>query len=163
GSSSFGYTADGAMATRTDAAGTATYVYDTAGRLSTMADPASGKTLTYQYNVLSQVSSLTYGSGGDQRTFDYDPMHRLKTDTTKTSAGAAVASIAYGYDADNNLTSKTTTGFTGSTANTYGYDLANRLTSWTAGTTTTSYGYDASGNRTQVGAKVYTYDARDQL
>src|SRR5207245_2832028 len=62
-----------------------------------------------------------------------------------------------------NETSKTTTGFTGSAANTYTYDQANRLTSWNNGTTTTSYGYDASGNRTQVGANVYTYDARDEL
>jgi YD repeat-containing protein len=56
-----------------------------------------------------------------------------------------------------------TTGFAGSTANTYTYDYANRLTSWNNGTTTTNYGYDASGNRIQVGANVYTYDARDPV
>ena len=90
-------------------------------------------------------------------------MHRLQTDTLKTSAAAVVASITYGYDNNSNLTSKVTTGFTGASSNTYGYDLANRLTSWTSGSTTVNYGYDASGNRTQVGANVYTYDARDQL
>jgi RHS repeat-associated protein len=163
GNSSFSYTADGLPSSRTDAAGATTYGYDTAGRLATLNDPATGTAMSYGYNTLNQVRSISYGSAGNQRVFDYDSTHRVKADTLKTAAGAVVASVAYGYDANDNLTSKTTTGFAGATANTYTYDLANRLTSWTAGTATVAYGYDASGNRTQVGANVYTYDARDQL
>ncbi|MFC0437396.1 LamG-like jellyroll fold domain-containing protein [Kutzneria buriramensis] len=162
GSSSFGYNADGLMTTRTDASGTSSYGYDSADRLSTIQDSITGTQLTYGYNTLDQVNSVKYGSG-NQRTFGYDGLHRLASDTLKTSGGATVASIGYGYDLNGNLTSKTTTGFAGSAANTYTYDQANRLTSWNNGSSTVNYAYDASGNRTQVGSNVYTYDARDQL
>jgi large repetitive protein len=166
GASSFGYNLDGAMTSRADAAGTSAYTYDTAGRVATATDAASGSKATYGYNTLNQVSQIAYSAGataGDTRTLTYDGLHRLTGDTLKTTAAATVASIAYGYDGDNNLTSKTTTGFTGSATHTYGYDQANRLTSWNNGTTTTTYGYDASGNRTKVGAATYVYNARDEL
>jgi RHS repeat-associated protein len=163
GTSSFSYNGDALMSARTDAAGTTSYTYDTADRLKTLADATTGTTLAYTYNALSQVNSIQYGAGGNNRTFGYDSLHRLTADTLKTAGGTTVASIAYGYDANGNETSKTTTGFAGSAANTYIYDQANRLTSWSNGTTSTAYGYDASGNRTQVGASVYTYDARDEL
>jgi large repetitive protein len=161
GSAAFGYDPDGRMASRTDTAGTSTYTYDVAGRLVTLTDAATGARLSYGYNNLSQLATVNYG--GDVRTFGYDTLHRLTDDTITTSTGAPVAGIRYGYDADDNLTSKTTAGYAGSAANTYTYDLANRLTSWSNGTTTTAYGYDTSGNRTQIGAQTYTYDARNAL
>ena len=107
------------------------------------------------------VSSISYGS--DVRTLGYDSLHRLTSDTLKTSSGATVASVGYGYDADSHLTSQNTTGLAGASSNTYAYDEAGRVTSWNNGTTTTSYGYDNNGNLTQDGAKAYTYDARDEL
>jgi RHS repeat-associated protein len=162
GSSSFTYDGDGLMTSRADAAGTTNYTYDVADRLKTLTDPATGTTATYSYNVDSQVSAIAYGSG-DNRAFGYDTLQRLHTDTLKTSGGATVASITYGYDSDSNMTSKTTSGFAGSAANSYTYDYANRLSSWNNGTSTTNYSYDLSGNRTQVGSNVYTYDARDEL
>ena len=163
GSSSFGYNADGLMTSRTDASGTSTYGYDGADRLSTLKDSVTGTQLGYSYNSLNQVTQVQYGTGGNTRTFGYDSLHRLTSDVLTTGGGATVASIGYGYDPNGNLTSKNTTGFSGSGSNTYTYDLANRLTSWNTGTSTTNYAYDASGNRTQVGSNVYTYDARDQL
>jgi RHS repeat-associated protein len=126
-------------------------------------DPSTGVTESYGYNTLSQPSTITYGSGGDTRSFGYDTRHRLTGDTLKTGSNTTIASIAYGYDPNSNLISKTTTGLVGAASNTYGYDQANRLTSWNNGTATVSYGYDDSGNRTQVGAQTYTYDARDEL
>jgi large repetitive protein len=163
GSSSFAYNNDGSMTSRADASGTTTYGYEGTGRLNSINDAVTGTTLTLSYNTLSQVTAIQYGSGGNTRTFGYDGLHRLGADTLKTPANATVASITYGYDANNNVTSKTTTGFAGDSSNTYAYDLANRLTSWNNGTTALNYGYDASSNRIQVGANVYTYDARDQL
>lgn len=162
GSSSFSYTADGLMASRTDAAGTSSYTYDKDDRLATLNDAATGKQLTYGYDSLSELTSIQYGSTGQTRTFGYNNQHELTSDTLKQGS-TTLASIAYGYDADANLTSKTTTGVSGASANTYTYDWASRLTSWNNGSTTTQYAYDASGNRTRVGANVYTYDARDQL
>lgn len=163
GASSFGYTGDGLVSSRADASGTSTYAYDTADRLSTINDAASGNTLTYNYNNLDQVSQIGYGTGNNTRSFGYDSLHRVTSDTVQTAAGANVASITYGWDADNNITSKTTTGFGTSAANTYTYDNANRLTNWNNGTASVAYGYDSNGNRTQVGAATHTYDARDEL
>lgn len=85
------------------------------------------------------------------------------SDTLKTSTGTTLGSISYRYDNNDNVTTKTTTGFAGAATNTYTYDLTNRLTSWNNGATTTSYGYDASGNRTSAGSTTYTYNARNQL
>ena len=74
-----------------------------------------------------------------------------------------MASVGYGYNADSEVTSETTTGLAGAASSTYTYDEAGRLTSWNNGTTTTAYGYDGNGNLTQNGSKTYTYDARDEL
>jgi RHS repeat-associated protein len=163
GNSSFTYTADGNPKTRTDAAGTTTYGYDNAGRLSTIVNPTTGIQQTLGYNQLSNVDKVTYGANGNTRHLGYDSLQRLTTDELKSSTDASIAKIAYGYDDNSNLTSKTTTGFTGSAANTYTYDLANRLTSWNNGNTNTLYEYDKSGNRTRAGEKIFTYDNRNRL
>jgi RHS repeat-associated protein len=163
GSTSYTWNGDQQQTAVADAAGTTSYGYDSAGRLHTLADPASGATLTYSYNSMSQLSQVSYGgSGTDTQSFGYNSLHELTSDTL-TSGSTTVASIGYGYDLDGDITSKTTTGFAGASANTYTYDQANRLTSWNNGTATTSYAYDADGNRTQAGSTTYTYDARDQL
>ncbi|MFG2149532.1 LamG-like jellyroll fold domain-containing protein [Streptomyces sp. NPDC048696] len=162
GSSSFTYNEDSSPLTRTDAAGTTSYGYDTAGRLSTLNDAASGNALTYSYGKLNELTSIKYGSSGQLRSFSYNSAHDLSGDTLMQGA-TTLASIAYGYDKNGNVTSKNTSGVTGASSNTYTYDQADRLTSWNNGSASTAYGYDASGNRTQVGANVYTYDARDQL
>ncbi|MEU6194565.1 LamG-like jellyroll fold domain-containing protein [Streptomyces sp. NPDC047061] len=162
GSSGFAYTDDGLMSSRTDAAGTTSYGYDSAGRLSSLNDAATGKQLTYSYDNLDELTSVKYGSTGQTRSFGYNSAHELTSDTLVQGA-STLASFAYGYDKNGNLTSKTTTGVTGASANTYAYDYANRLTSWNNGTATTAYAYDASGNRIRNGSNVYTYDARDEL
>jgi RHS repeat-associated protein len=174
GTDSYTYNGAGQMLTDTDAAGTSTYTYNSAGQLATDTDAASGTTGTYSYNDLDQVSSISYGTDNDTQSFGYDDLHRLTSDTLTDNAGATVASIDYGYDADNDVTSLTTTGLTGTSGstgtvtNTYTYDEANRLTSWTAtpasGTATTqTYGYDDDGNMTSDNGVTYTYDARDEL
>ena len=80
--------------------------------------------------------------------------------------------IGYGYDADDDVTSMTTSGLAapggaGTVTNSYGYDEAGRLTSWTAAPatgapTTAAYGYDNDGNLVSAGGATYTYDARDE-
>ncbi|MGW2722748.1 LamG-like jellyroll fold domain-containing protein [Streptomyces sp. NPDC001492] len=162
GSSSFAYNNDGALTSRADAAGTTTYGYDTAGRLSSLNDAATGTQLTYTYGLLNEPKTVKYGSTGQTRTFGYNSSHELTSDVLAQGA-STLASFTYDYDKNGNLTSKTTTGVSGASTNTYGYDWANRLTSWNNGTATTSYAYDASGNRIRKGSDVYTYDERDEL
>ncbi|TNH22815.1 hypothetical protein FHG89_28290 [Micromonospora orduensis] len=163
GNSTFGYDPDGRLASRQDAAGTTSYGYDGAGRLSSLANPSAGVQMAYTYNTLSQVSKITYGSSGNTRNFTFDPLRRLTGDELKSSAGASLAKITYGWDENSNITSKSTTGFAGSASNTYTYDLADRLTSWNNGATTTAYAYDKAGNRVQNGSKLFTYDQRNRL
>ena len=72
------------------------------------------------------------------QSFGYDGLHRLTSDTVATSGGAQVASIGYGYNNNNDVTSMTTSGLSnpgggsGTITNSYNYDQADRLTSWTA-------------------------------
>jgi RHS repeat-associated protein len=168
GASSFAYNADGQMTSRADASGTSAFTYDTAGRLATAADAASGTTGTVSYNSMDQVSSVSYGSGNDTQVLGYDGLHRLASDTVQTAAGAQVASIGYGYNANDNVTSMSTSGLaapgggTGTVTNSYTYDEAGRLTGWNNGTAHT-YGYDKAGNLTSNNGATFTYDARNQL
>lgn len=163
GNSAYTYNGDGNTTERVDDAGTTTFTYDVAGRTRTVQNATTGLGLTIDYNTLSLPSKATYGTQNNYREFGYDALQRLSSDTLKTSGGTAVAGITYGYDLNDNLSSKVTTGVAGAGSNTYHYDLADRLTGWTAGPTTTTYAYDDSGNRTQAGAQTFTYDERNQL
>ncbi|WP_329105020.1 ricin-type beta-trefoil lectin domain protein [Micromonospora sp. NBC_01699] len=163
GNSTFGYNPDGQLASRVDAAGSTSYGYDGAGRLASVANPTAGVQLTTMYNTLSQVSKITYGGTGNTRNFSYDGLHRQLADELKTPGGTLIARVAYGWDGNDNIVSKSSSGFGPSVSNTYSYDLADRLTSWNNGTATTVYAYDKAGNRVQNGSKLFTYDQRNRL
>lgn len=163
GDATFAYNPDGKPISRADTAGTTSYTYDVAGRLGTLANTQAGLSATYGYNALSQPTAIRY-AGGNTRTFEYDAFRRLSRDQMHTPAGAEVAAIDYLYDVAGNVTDKTTTGFGRTTTeNAYTYDLADQLTSWDNGVTEVAYEYDAAGNRTRIGDRTLSYDARDQL
>jgi RHS repeat-associated protein len=162
GSASFGYNSDGQLSERTDAAGTADYTY-TNGRISAETDPVSGASQSIGYDASGAVQSVGYGAGR-VRTFSYDSLGREQSDVLQNAGGATVSSVAYGYDLDNNVTSKSTAGVQGAGSNSYTYDYLGRLTSWTdPNNLTTSYAWDDSSNRTHNGAKTATYDERNRL
>ncbi|MFI6706607.1 LamG-like jellyroll fold domain-containing protein [Nonomuraea sp. NPDC050478] len=158
------YDANGNLTQRVDAAGTANFTWDHANRAATATDPVTGRTWTYGYDKANRVTSLTSTNPANTHSIGYDDMGRATSQTLKSGSGSELAKITYGWDLDDNLTTKTTSGLAGSGTNTYGYDHANRLTSWTAPNgTTTAYEWDAAGNRTKAGAKTYTYDERNRL
>ncbi|MDR8410982.1 DUF6531 domain-containing protein [Nonomuraea sp. 3-1Str] len=169
GAQQTGYTYDelGNPTQRVDAAGTATFTWDNAGRLWTATDPVTTRKITYDYDQANRVKTMTAKVGttsADTQVFTYDDMDRAKTHTLKSSTGAQLSQITYGWDKDDNLTTKTTAGLAGAGTNTYGYDHAGRLTSWTApGGAKTLYEWDAAGNRTKADDKSYTYDERNRL
>ncbi|GAB3933062.1 hypothetical protein GCM10029976_039870 [Kribbella albertanoniae] len=160
GTSTHGYNPDGQLTQRIDAAGTADFTY-TNGRPATATDPVTRTLQTLGYNAAGQLSTIDYGSARI-RTIGYDPYGRMNSDVLKAGT-TSVSSITYGYDPDNNVTSKKTTGVAGAGDNTYAYDQLGRLTTWTKGTTATQYGWDNASNRTKVGTKLATYDERNRL
>ncbi|MER6007438.1 polymorphic toxin-type HINT domain-containing protein [Nonomuraea angiospora] len=161
----YGYDALGNPTQRVDAAGTAAFTWDNASRLATATDPVTGRTLTYGYDPASRLKTITATSGtASTQSFDYDDLDRVTGQTLKNGSGTQLAKITYGWDKDDNLTTKTTAGTAGAGTNTYGYDHAGRLTSWTApGGAVTAYEWDAAGNRTKAGDKTFTYDERNRL
>ncbi|MFB9680164.1 RHS repeat-associated core domain-containing protein [Streptosporangium vulgare] len=160
----YAYDANNRLTQRVDGTGTSTFSWDNGDRLTRSVDPVSGTTLDYSYDKANRLTGMAYGAGGARRTYSYDDLNRLTKDTLTTSAAAPIASIEYGYDPDDNMTSKTTAGTAGAGKNTYTYDWANRLTSWTGpGGGKTDYGWDAAGNRIRVGDKTYDYDERNRL
>ncbi len=163
-STTMAYDANGNLTQRVDAAGTATFTWDGANRIQTATDPLTGRTWTYGYDKANRVTSLTSANPTGSQAIGYDDMGRVTSQSLKSSSGTELAKISYGWDLDDNLTTKTTTGLAGAGTNTYGYDHAGRLTSWKAPDgTTTAYEWDASGNRTKAGDKTYTYDERNRL
>ncbi|MFI7534274.1 RHS repeat-associated core domain-containing protein [Streptosporangium sp. NPDC049376] len=162
--SAYAYDANQRLTQRVDATGTSAFTWDNADRLTQSVDPVSATTIDYAYDQASRLTGMTYGAGGARRSYTYDPLNRLTKDELTTSANGPIASIEYGYDLDDNLTTKTTAGTAGAGTNTYTYDWSNRLTSWTApGGAKTDYEWDDSGNRTRAGTKTYTYDERNRL
>ncbi|MFD0008229.1 RHS repeat-associated core domain-containing protein [Streptomyces sp. NPDC127178] len=173
GTSSYAYNADGYMTKRTTKGGTTNYGYDSAGRIDWVWDSITNNDIWYDFDAagrprLEQYATKPEGGATSytvtaKRTYTYDDIGRLKSDTVTSPDGATtVASTTYGYDLDDNSTSKKTTGTAGAGDNTYGYDYAGRLTSWTKGGTTTAYEWDAAGNRTKTGTTAATYDARNR-
>ncbi|GAA4193833.1 hypothetical protein GCM10023074_15600 [Microbispora amethystogenes] len=162
--SAYAFDADNRLVQRVDGTGTASFTWDNSDRLIQAVDPVSSTTIDYTYDRVSRLTAMAFGANGNRRSFTYDPLNRLTKDELKTGQGALVASIDYGYDADDNVTGKTTAGTAGAGTNTYTYDWANRLTSWTApDARTTEYGWDAAGNRVREGDKTFTYDERNRL
>ncbi|MFG1956574.1 RHS repeat-associated core domain-containing protein [Nonomuraea sp. NPDC049028] len=165
----YAYDGLGQPTQRVDAAGTATFTWDANNRPATATDPVTGRKLTYGYDAADNLSSLTATTGTttvDTQIFTYDYADRLDSQTLRkgSSTGTQLAKINYGWDKDDNLTTKTTAGLAGAGTNTYGYDHAGRLTSWTApGGSVTNYEWDKAGNRTKAGTKTYTYDERNRL
>ncbi|MFD6420903.1 LamG-like jellyroll fold domain-containing protein [Streptomyces sp. NPDC060198] len=173
GTSSYTYDTDSNLTQRTNGNWTTEYGYDNAGRLDWLWDEITGNDIWFEYDAAGRPTSDQYATlpaGSTQwtatarRSYDYDSLGRLTGDRVTDATGANQSTATtYGYDLDDRLTKKTTTGVAGAGDNTYGYDRAGRLTSWTRGTTTTGYEWDDAGNRTKAGNAASTYDARNRL
>jgi RHS repeat-associated protein len=145
----------------------ASYTRDAMGRISgvttqanSLAAPvtvASGAT----YAPFGPLTAITYGNGlslSASYDEDYQPSARL------VAGAASVQDLAYGVDADGNVTA-ITDHLDALRSQTFQYDALNRLTYSSGLYGALAYGYDAVGNRTsQSGgttnlAETYSYAA----
>ncbi|WP_449060996.1 polymorphic toxin-type HINT domain-containing protein [Planomonospora algeriensis] len=160
----YAYDARGNLTQRVDPTGTATYTWDDGNRLKTATDPVTGRTLTYDYDKADRLTSQSAANPATSQSYAYDALDRPTSQTVTGSTGSELAKIVYGWDKDDNLTTKTTSGTAGAGTNTYGYDHAGRLTSWTGpGGKTVDYAWDKAGNRTKSDGKTFVYDERNRL
>jgi RHS repeat-associated protein len=163
GTATYAYDGAGNVTSRTDATGTATFTYDADNRTATQGDPVTGGTVGYSYYNNGLLSGVTYGTGGATEALTYNGQHLETSDVIGNPSGTVESSATYGYDADGQMTSRTTTGTAGAGSSTFAYDKAGRLTSAVSNGTTTPYTYDPAGNRTSAGSATAAYNARDQL
>ncbi|MEV0681664.1 LamG-like jellyroll fold domain-containing protein [Actinosynnema sp. NPDC050436] len=163
GDGSYTYDDAARLVRRVDAAGTAEFTYESTGRLKTAIDPRTGLTATYTHDDAGRTTGVGYGTGNGSRSYAYDDLNRVVADTVSNPSGQATASIAYGYDKNDRLTTKATTGLAGAGTSTYTYDKAGRLTKWDDGTNPVTYTWDDNGNRLSAGTVTATYDQRNRL
>ncbi|WP_424920067.1 LamG-like jellyroll fold domain-containing protein [Streptomyces sp. wa1064] len=172
GNVSYEYDGDGSMTNRWHQDVQTSFGYDAVGRLDWTSDSLTGRQTWVDFDeagrprLAQYAEPLADGSWkvGAQRAYEYDSLGRQTSDAvTATDTGEKVTSLSYGYDLDDRLTSKTTTGVAGAGTHSYAYDDAGRLSSWTNGSTTTSYEWDEAGNRIKAGTRKATYDARNRL
>jgi len=129
---------------------TVAYTRDALGRIATLTATVNGTPLP----VITGISYRADGrlatrsdANGIEETRAYDGQGRLTGQRLATASGAALATRSYEYDANGNLTTRTTPGTTPDTT-AYGYDTLDRLTGEQRDAETpVTYSHDPNGNR----------------
>nr|WP_284399639.1 RHS repeat-associated core domain-containing protein [Dyella lipolytica] len=161
GSISYTYDAAGRRTGMTPAAqAAATYTYDNANRLTAIAQ--GSETVQFGYDVANRRTLLTLPNGVTVN-YGYDNANELTGLTYTQGNGASLGTLAYAYDNDGRITSKTNGITTDAqptpTAQAPSFDLNDRENNFNGQT----LNYDADGNLTYDGTNTYTWNARNQL
>ncbi len=164
GTETFQYDEHGYLVAVTDARGTTRYERDSAGRATSIADPAN-RVLAMSYTPTGQIETLVYPDGFTLVN-SYDEAGRLQ----RVSNGNGELVVEYVYNAAGYLSMKKNANGTYSAND---YDNAGnlvRITNYTPEDTVSSYvsyEYDDLHRRTasdsDLGRWEFTYDASDQL
>jgi hypothetical protein len=112
------------------------------------------------YLPFGPLQSLTYGNGLSL-TRTYDANYWL-AQTQVTASGVTRLDLSFGRNADGQLTGVTDNASSGRGAS-FGYTDAGRLNAATGPWGADAYTYDAAGNRTGIGTRAQTFDARNRL
>lgn len=181
GTLSWGYDGLDRMTSASSPQGSISYTYDAAGRRTSMTVAAQA-TASYTYDNANHLTGITQGSETVQLAYDadsrratltlpngvtvaygYDTASELTGLTYTQSNGTSLGNLAYGYDADGRIISKSGTFATDvlptATTQPATFDLNDRKTSFNGQPLT----YDANGNLTSDGTNAYTWNARNQL
>jgi RHS repeat-associated protein len=158
GSVSLTYTYDAAgnRLTATGPDGTASYAYDSRGRLTKVTDPKGGM-FGLQYDSASKLTNLTRPNGIAD-SYSYDANGRL-VGIASTLGATTVQSLTQTFDVNGQVASRTDSAGT----TTYTHDANGRLVA-VSGSASQTYAYDAAGNRTAGPiSTTSTYNAADEL
>ncbi|MBF0479019.1 MAG: fibronectin type III domain-containing protein [Candidatus Omnitrophica bacterium] len=137
-----------------------TYTYDGVGNIINIADKITGQSKIFVYDELNRlvqaegnyganqsndILSLAYSPGGnitgkDNQNYSYTP--------SQPHSVRGVGNDAFGYDANGNMSTKTSGGIT----TTYNYDAENQLASVVMPGSSAQYSYDDSGDRIRKSA-----------
>ncbi|WP_231636347.1 RHS repeat-associated core domain-containing protein [Burkholderia sp. MSHR3999] len=181
GTLSWGYDGLDRVTSTSTPQGNVSYTYDAAGRRTSMTAAAQA-TVNYTFDNTNRLTAITQGSETVQLAYDadnrrttltlpngisvnygYDNASELTGLTYTRSNGNALGNLAYGYDADGRIISKSGTFATDvlptATTQPATFDLNDRKTSFNGQALT----YDANGNLTDDGTNTYTWNARNQL
>jgi RHS repeat-associated protein len=132
------------------------YVYDAAGRITSL-------TQTLYAPGDTDPTHSTIGASAITWTVGYNAVGRI------TGFNATGSTAGFGYDANGNRSSSTRVLGTQSTSRTYAVGASsNQLTGFTqsingASSTSVTYGYNAHGDLVSDGLRSYTYDAEGRL
>ncbi|MFO1387701.1 RHS repeat-associated core domain-containing protein [Cellvibrio sp.] len=135
-----------------------TYQYDNANRLVKIAQ--GSVTVGFQYDVADRQTVVTLPNGIAKK-FSYDSASQL-SGIAYDKGTTRIGDLAYKYDLGGRRISQTGSlsklkipvSITSAT-----YDAANRLTNWGG----TALSYDNNGNLISYGTKTYSWNSRDQL
>ncbi|CAJ5349813.1 RHS repeat-associated core domain protein [Burkholderia pseudomallei] len=181
GTLSWGYDGLDRVTSTNSPQGSVSYTYDAAGRRTSMTAAAQA-TANYAYDNANRLTAITQGSETVQLAYDadnrrttltlpngitvnygYDTASELTGLTYTQSNGNALGNLAYGYDVDGRIISKSGTFATDvlptATTQPATFDLNDRTTSFNGQALT----YDANGNLIGDGTNTYQWNARNQL
>jgi YD repeat-containing protein len=133
------------------------YARDAAGQIKTVTAIQPGHSAVniatlVKHMPFGPLLSLTWGNGvTDARTFD----HAYRTLTIVDTGAAAIQSLTYAYDADDNPHT-INDAVTPANNQTLNYDALDRLSSGTGGYSTGAITYDSNSNRLTYGARPVT-------
>ena len=151
----------GGVAAVSSVAGTTSYSYDMADRLSSVSSPAGS--FGFGYCGWNGMLASATNASGLVTEYAYDTMDRVTNISWCTSGGASLGGFAYEYDAVGRIVSRSHALGTNAFDRAYAYDGLDRLAS-DGGVT---YTYDEAGNRmtrTENGEPTtYTLGAGDRL
>ncbi|MEA2472742.1 MAG: hypothetical protein QOE06_657, partial [Thermoleophilaceae bacterium] len=141
---------------------TITVTPNTNGTTASIKDANGTGTTSYGYFANGDLQTITRPGGLQQETLGYDVVHRI---TSYANANMPGVTETYGYDSLDRMTSVS---YTGGASVAYVYDNNGNMTSRTDATGTSTYVYDALGRLTQEnlpGGRTnnYTYDAASNL
>jgi RHS repeat-associated protein len=164
------YFLDGAVNTICDATGTTTFAEDHLGQVATMLDPLTAGTTTYTFDTAGRLTGRTEANG-IVTTVGYTGTDQLASKTEVAGSTTLASWTSINYDLAQNRTGETLTYYASNPypdpqAGTaiYKYDTVNQLSqSSIPGQSAAAFGFDAAHNLTSNAGTTQAYNNNESL